>query len=98
MSLSGSTGERVGGRADQTRGADHEELKAANHAGPIDDRRRFACGFVGLTVAVIDRSWKLGIVGWFAGGTLLAALAMAILIDSYQRIGQADLNLEQAER
>lgn len=58
----------------------------------------FACGFVGLTVGVIDRSWKLGIVGWFAGGTLLAALAIAILIDSYQRIGQADLNLEQAER
>ena len=58
----------------------------------------FACGFVGLTVAVIDRSWKLGVVGWFAGGTLLAALAIAILIDSYQRIGQANLNLEQAER
>ena len=58
----------------------------------------FVCGFVGLTVGVIDRSWKLGVVGWFAGGTLLAALAIAILIDSYQRIGQANLNLEQAER
>ena len=58
----------------------------------------FVCGFVGLIVGVIDRSWKLGVVGWFAGGTLLAALAIAILIDSYQRIRQVDLNLEQAER
>ena len=58
----------------------------------------FVCGFVGLTVGVIDRSWKLGVVGWFAGGTLLAALAIAILIDSYQRIGQADRSLEQADR
>lgn len=58
----------------------------------------FVCGFVGLTVGVIDRSWKLGVVGWFAGGTLLAALAIAILVDSYQRIGQADLSLEQADR
>ena len=58
----------------------------------------FVCGFVGLTVGVIDQSWKLGVVGWFAGGTLLAALAIAILIDSYQRIGQADLSLEQADR
>ena len=58
----------------------------------------FVCGLVGLTVGVIDRSWKLGVVGWFAGGTLLAALAIAILIDSYQRVGQADLSLEQADR
>ena len=58
----------------------------------------FVCGFVGLTVGVIDRSWKLGVVGWFAGGTLLAALAIAILIDSYQRIGQADRSLEHADR
>ena len=58
----------------------------------------FVCGFMGLTVGVIDRAWKLGGVGWFAGGTLLAALAIAILIDSYQRTGQADLNLEQADR
>ena len=58
----------------------------------------FVWGFVGLTVGVLDRSWELGVVGWFAGGTLLAALAIAILIDSYQRIGQADLSLEQADR
>ena len=58
----------------------------------------FVCGFVGLTVGVIDRSWKLGVVGWFAGGTLLAALAISILIDSYQRIGRADLSLEHADR
>ena len=58
----------------------------------------FVCGFVGLTVGVIDRSWKLGVVGWFAGGILLAALAIAILIDSHQRVGQADLSLEQADR
>ena len=58
----------------------------------------FVCGFVGLTVGVIDRSLKLGVVGWFAGGILLAALAIAILIDSHQRVGQADLSLEQAGR
>ena len=29
----------------------------------------FVCGFVGLTVGVIDRSWKLGVVGWFARAT-----------------------------
>lgn len=58
----------------------------------------FVCGFVGLTVGVIDRSWKLGVVGWFAGGILLAALAIAILIDSHQRVGHADLSLEQAGR
>ena len=42
-----------------------------------------ACGVVGLAVGIIDRTWKLGVTGWFAGGTLLAALAIAILVDEY---------------
>ena len=58
----------------------------------------FLCGITGLTVGLIDRSWKLGVVGWFAGGTLLAVLAIAILVDSYQRVGHPDLSLEQADR
>ena len=43
-----------------------------------------ACGFIGLTVGMIDRSFKLGVVGWFTGGALTAVLAVAILIDSYR--------------
>ena len=58
----------------------------------------FACGVVGITVGIVDRSWKLGVVGWFAGGTLLAALAIAVLIDSYLRIGQTDRSLEAVDR
>ena len=41
------------------------------------------CGIVGLVIGVIDRSWKLGVTGWFSGGTLLAAIAIAILVDEY---------------
>ena len=55
----------------------------------------FVCGFVGLTVGIIDRSWKLGVIGWFAGGTLLAVLAVAILIDSYRSVLQAVLRPER---
>ena len=44
------------------------------------------CGIIGLVVGLIDRSWKLGITGWFTGGTLLAVLAVAILVEELARI------------
>ena len=41
------------------------------------------CGVIGLYVGLADKVWKLGIVGWFTGGTLLAALSVLILVDMY---------------
>ena len=41
------------------------------------------CGVLGVVVALIDRSWKLGHVGFFTGGTLLAVLAIVVLADYY---------------
>ena len=43
----------------------------------------FACGIVGLVIGVVDRTWKLGVTGWFTGGTLLALLTLVILADEY---------------
>ncbi len=43
----------------------------------------FASGVVGLVVGVIEREWRLGVTGWFSGGTLLALLAIALLADAY---------------
>ena len=45
----------------------------------------FACGIAGLVIGIVDRTWKLGVTGWFTGGTLLAALSIAMLADSYFR-------------
>ena len=42
-----------------------------------------ACGLVGLVIGLVDREWKLGVTGWFTGGTLLAALAIIVLADEY---------------
>lgn len=43
----------------------------------------FACGIIGLMIGIVDRTWKLGVTGWFTGGTLLALLALAVLADEY---------------
>ena len=43
----------------------------------------FACGAIGLIVGLIARTWRLGVTGWFTGGTLLALLAVALLADAY---------------
>ena len=40
-----------------------------------------ACGLVGLVIGVVDRTWKLGVTGWFTGGTLLALIAIGLLVD-----------------
>jgi hypothetical protein len=43
----------------------------------------FVCGLVGLVIGIVDREWKLGVTGWFTGGTLLAVLAIVVLADHY---------------
>ncbi|MCE2462493.1 MAG: hypothetical protein J4F46_01050 [Dehalococcoidia bacterium] len=43
----------------------------------------FACGIVGLVIGIVEREWRLGVTGWFTGGTLLAVLAIAVLADRY---------------
>ncbi len=42
-----------------------------------------ACGFIGLSVGLMGNSWKLGVTGWFAGGTLVAILAVLVLVDTF---------------
>ncbi len=41
------------------------------------------CGLIGLIGGIVGRSWRLGAVGWFTGGTLLAVLALFLLVDMY---------------
>ena len=41
------------------------------------------CGVIGLIVGFSDSIWKLGVTGWFTGGTLLAVLALVVLADEY---------------
>ena len=43
----------------------------------------FACGIIGLVIGIVEREWRLGITGWFTGGTLLAVLAVVVLMDEY---------------
>ena len=42
-----------------------------------------ACGAIGLIAGLIGRGWKLGVTGWFTGGTLLAVLALVALAEQY---------------
>jgi hypothetical protein len=49
-----------------------------------------ACGLIGLIIGVVDREWKLGVTGWFTGGTLLAVIAISVLIDEYVERTRAD--------
>ena len=42
-----------------------------------------ACGIVGLIIGIVDREWKLGVTGWFSGGTLLAVLSVVVLADEF---------------
>ena len=43
----------------------------------------FACGIVGLIGRLTTHPWKLGVTGWFTGGTLLAVLALVAYADHY---------------
>ena len=42
-----------------------------------------ALGIIGLIVGFTDVTWKLGIVGWFTGGTLLGVVALILMMDEY---------------
>ena len=50
----------------------------------------FVCGLLGLVGAITGRPLLLGSIGWFTGGTLLAALAVAILVDEYVGLRQKE--------
>lgn len=41
----------------------------------------FTCGVIGLAAGLTDHLWKLGPDGWFTGGTLLALIALSVLLD-----------------
>ena len=40
------------------------------------------CGLIGLAAGLQDRVWKLTPTGWFAGGSLLALLAVFLVLDA----------------
>ncbi len=42
-----------------------------------------ALGIIGLIVGFADKTWKLGIVGWFTGGILLGVVALVLMLDGY---------------
>ena len=42
------------------------------------------CGVAALVLPFFEgRVWKLGYIGWFAGGSLLALLAIFLVLDEY---------------
>ena len=43
----------------------------------------FICGLIGLIAGAANQTWRLTIVGWFTAGTLLAVLALFVLIDQH---------------
>ena len=52
----------------------------------------FACGVIGLVAGLIECEWRLGVEGWFTGGTLLAVLAVAVFAEQFlvsRRQGEA---------
>ena len=42
-----------------------------------------ALGIIALIVGFTDSIWKLGVVGWFTGGTLLGVVALVLMLDEY---------------
>ena len=40
-------------------------------------------GIIGLIAASLDRALKLGVVGWFIGGSLLGVVALILMMDEY---------------
>ncbi len=41
----------------------------------------FLCGVLGLLAGVLQRTWELGSLGWFAGGALLELIAIFVFLD-----------------
>lgn len=50
-------------------------------SGRIGVALGFVCGVIGLLAGLTDHTWKLGPIGWFTGGTLLALIAGFALVD-----------------
>ena len=48
------------------------------------------CGVIGLLAGLVDKTWKLGAVGWFAGGVLLTLIALFVLVDGAVAYQKAD--------
>ncbi len=51
----------------------------------------FVCGGIGLLAGLMGQLWKLGPVGWFTGGGLLALIALVVLVDgavAYEKGGK----------
>jgi hypothetical protein len=45
-----------------------------------------ALGIIGVIVGFGDGLvWKLGVVGWFTGGTLLGVVALLLLADEFSK-------------
>jgi len=45
-----------------------------------------ALGIIGVIVGFGDSLvWKLGVVGWFTGGTLLGVVALLLLADEFSK-------------
>ena len=42
-----------------------------------------ALGIIGLIVGFSEQTWKLGTVGYFTGGALLALVAIMLMLDEY---------------
>ena len=42
-----------------------------------------ALGIIGLIVGFTDKTWQLGVVGWFTGGILLGVVALILILDGY---------------
>ncbi|SUZ58756.1 uncharacterized protein METZ01_LOCUS11610 [marine metagenome] len=40
-------------------------------------------GVIGLIVGFADKTWKLGVVGWFTGGILLGVVGLLLMLDGY---------------
>ena len=48
----------------------------------------FVCGLIGGLAALTEHTWKLSPLGWLAAGTLLALIALFVLVDgaiAYQK-------------
>jgi hypothetical protein len=46
----------------------------------------FLAGSIGLVAGLLNRSFRLGTLNWFWGGSLLAFLAIALLLDAYVEV------------
>ena len=43
------------------------------------------CGIIGLIAGLVNREWILGSTGWFTGGSLVALLAIKLVLDEYTK-------------